>query len=123
MLGELFACFLLALHGARQLVAGIADRLQLADFAHHLAYLLLGFVAQVVVAHLLQVAGYLYLDLVGGVFLVLYLAETLVAIHRLDIGLSLEQALVGLNEQLAHHAEHLADALGKGGSLLLCLQH
>lgn len=75
MIGESLAGLLLAVERASQFVAGVADRLQFADLAHHLANLLFRLVTQMPLAHLLQVAGNLYLYLVSHVFLVLYLPE------------------------------------------------
>ena len=112
MSGEALTRILFALEGAGQVVAGIADTLQLTHLAHHLTHFLFRRVTQVIFAHLLQIAGNGQLGLVGVVFLLLYLLEDAVKL-----------LLVVLFGQTSHLGEHLLHALGEVGRLLLRLQH
>ena len=108
--GEVFLAVYLAADGAGDVVAGVADTLYLAYLAQHGAYLGLRLVAQVGIAHLVEIVGYLYLHVVGDALVFLDAREEL---HKL-VGILLSQ-------QLPHHAEHALYALGKGVYFLLGL--
>ena len=73
--GEVMPRLQTSVQGACHVVAGIANRFELADFAHHLANLRLGNVTQMVVAHLFQETGNFYFYLVGDILLMGYLTE------------------------------------------------
>ena len=111
----LIAKFLAALtsapHHARQVVASIANGLQLAYLAHHLAYLLLRLVAEVAVAHLLKVGRNLYLHAVR---------QVLVALNELEA--FVELLVRGHRQQVLHLREHAINDVGIASRLLLRLQ-
>ena len=109
--GEVFSRLWQSVQRAGQIVAGIAYRFQFANLAQHLSNLRLGLVAQVVLAHLFQEAGYLYLHVVGIVLLTLYLTIQM-----------RELALVLFVHQTAHHTEHPLYTLAKLSRFLLSLQ-
>ncbi len=93
-------------------VAGIANALYLGDLAKHRPYLALGVVAEVGVAHRVEIFGNLDLHVVGDVLVFLYALVELVLL-----------AALLLSEQVGHHAEHAFHALGKALYFLLCLEH
>ena len=113
LLGEVF---LLALNlqrdGAGHVVATVADALYLAYLAQHGTNLSLRLIAEVRVAHVVEILGNLYFHVVAYAFILLYARIELV-----------EGRLVLLSEQLTHHREHSLYALGKGLYLFLSLKN
>ncbi len=113
LLGEVFPLALnLQRDGAGNVVATVSDALYLAYLAQHGTNLSLRLIAEVRVAHVVEILGNLYFHVVAYAFILLYARIELV-----------EGRLVLLSEQLTHHREHSLYALGKGLYLFLSLKN
>ena len=112
LVGEIVLALDLAVERPGDVVAAVADRLYLTDLAEHGTQLGLGLVAQVRIAHIVEIVANLYLHVVR---------DTLVF---LDTGEELDKLVaVGLAQEFAYHAKHALDALCIALYLLLCLEH
>ena len=109
---ELLLALVLPVDGACHVVATVTDTLYFRDLTEHGTDLAFGVIAQMGVAHLIQVFGNLYLHVVGY------------SLVFLDTGIQLaEILLILLVQQLADHGKHTVDALAEAPNLLLCLQN
>ena len=111
-LGESLLAVLQPADGACEIVVAVADALDLGDLAKHGAHLLLRLVGEVGVRHVVEILGDLHLHIVGDALILL---DARVELHKLVVVL--------LTQQLAHHAKHAVDTLGKALDLLLGLKH
>ena len=112
LFGEVFLASRLAVDGACYVVAAVADALYLCYLAHHGSDFCLGVVAQVCIAHHVQVLGNLNLHRVADILVFLN--------ARIELA---EIVLVGGGKQFSHKSEHALYAVGKRGNLFLCLQY
>ena len=112
LLGEVFLAFYLAVDGTGYVVAAVADTLNLRNLTQHGAYLCLRVVAQVGVAHTVEIFGNLNLHVVADGLVFLDACKELC-----EVGV-----VIGF-EQVAHHREHALYALCKRSYLLTCLKH
>ena len=99
-----------ALH-ACQVVAAVADALQVVHFAQHAVHLAFGIVGEPSLRHLLEIMGYLLLHVVG---------DALIFLHALEL---LHEVVVLLDAvHSADDLESLLAAFAEESHLLACLQ-
>ena len=109
---KVFLARMAAVDGACEVVTAVADTFYLADFAQHGSDFALRFVAQMGVAHLIQVLGNLYFHVVADTFILL------------DTGKELYESFVVLRlQQFHYHAKHTLDAFAKAADFLLCFEN
>ena len=106
--GEVFLSGVLPADGARYVVAAVSDALYLGYLPEHGAYLCLCVVAQMPVAHAVEVFGYLDLHVVADTLVLLYSCE--------EFG---KGRFVLCSEQFAYKSEHPLYALGERLNLFL----
>ena len=112
LLSKVLLALQLAAYGAGDVVARVADRLNLRNLAQHGAYLSLSIVREMGVADVVEIVGYLNLHVVRDALILLNTSENLV-----------ELGVVLYAQQFAYHTEHTLNALCKRLNLLLCLKH